>query len=389
MTKGMLKVLLLFFLVSCTYKSRQDLSHIPEEESQVENLEVENDEEDEIIVKIIEEKEKQEDVLTIERSATYTFSFEEIYYAPFKSDGLYGFIDEGLNVKVIPKYQEITKMKDGFYCHNNESSGEYYNDNLNLVYSSDSILFRGTYFFDQKKYYEGDNSKYTVNLKNGEIKVIEPNKYYNKTYFYNSDKGIVIEQNELAKKPWTFSVGDLDGNIIARNIDQGYPSFSEGLIAIIFFEGKSGFLDENGNLTIETPLYFDLDWEGPRKDPVLPYYFHEDRAVVRVDAKEWIILDKNGNSFSIPDGLTPSCYSFSEGFLRLKSKSDQNRIGYMNKEMEISIPYVFDEAEDFINGYAVVVYEGEDAVLDKKGNVYLSKDLLDEKKDVFVNVMKE
>lgn len=58
----------------------------------------------------------------------------------------------------------------------------------------------------------------------------------------------------------------------------------------------------------------------------------------------------------------------------------------MNKEMEIEIPCVFDSMKYFRNGYAIVVYNGEDAVLDKEGNVYLSKDLLNGNKEVFENI---
>ena len=50
------------------------------------------------------------------------------------------------------------------------------------------------------------------------------------------------------------------------------------------------------------------------------------------------------------------------------------------------IPLIFDDANKFDNEYAIVIYNGEDAIIDKKGNVYLAKDLITGNKDAFVNV---
>ena len=98
------------------------------------------------------------------------------------------------------------------------------------------------------------------------------------------------------------------------------------------------------------------------------------------------ILDKNGNTIDFPEAIQPTTYSFSEGLLAVRNKSEGNKVGFMNKEMEIEIPCVFDSVGSFRNGYAIVVFNGEDGVLDKEGNIYLSKDLLEGNKEPFTNI---
>ena len=371
----------IFLLGSCKEKQNQELNQVITEVIQEEKAVEEKVVEQEPVVQEVKKEEKKEEETTIERPATYDFSFEGKYYTPFMSDELYGVIDDELNVKLKPAYMYVSTLKDGYYCYFDFSSGEFYNKNMELVYSSDSIHYYGFYFIDRK---QKGFAMYSLNLNDGSISKFEFNENYNHVYFSGEEFGLVLERDSPEKG---LSVGDYDGNVIARNIEEGYACMKEGLMAVIFEDGRSGFIDKSGNLAIEMPLYVNPDWIGPRAEANLPYFFEEGIAVVRPDEKTWVLLDKNGNTTDLPEIIQPADYSFSEGLLAVRNKSEGNKVGFMNKEMEIEIPCVFDSVEYFRNGYAIVVYKGEDAVLDKQGNVYLSKDLLEENKEPFTNVM--
>lgn len=58
----------------------------------------------------------------------------------------------------------------------------------------------------------------------------------------------------------------------------------------------------------------------------------------------------------------------------------------MNKKGKQEINFIFDSASDFYNGYAQVVYQGKDAVIDKKGNLYYSEDIINSNKKSSLNV---
>lgn len=387
MNKCVLKIAvlsLLFILISCKGKQNQEINPISTEEIQEAKAVEEKAVEQEPVVQEVEQDANIGDEI-IERSATYTFSFEGKYYTPFKSDGLYGCIDDELNVKLKPAYMYISTMKDGYYCYLSFSSGEYYNKNMELIYSSDSIQNHGFYFIDRK---QNGFAMYSLNLNDGSITKFEFNENYNSVYFSGEEFGLVLEIDSRENKKG-LSVGDYDGNVIARNIKEGYACMTEGLMAVIFEDGRSGFIDKSGNLAIEIPLYVNPEWIGPKADANLPYFFKEGIAVVRPDEKTWVLLDKNGNTTDLPEAIQPTDYSFSEGLLAVRNTSEGNKAGFMNKEMEFEIPCVFDSVEHFRNGYAIVMYKSEDAVLDKQGNVYLSKNLLEGNKEPFVNVMEE
>lgn len=379
MKKRVLKITVfafIFVLVSCKEKQNQELNPVSTEIIQEEKAVEEKVVEQEPVVQEV----KKEEEITIERPATYTFSFEGKYYTPFKSDGLCGIIDDELNVKLKPAYKSISMIKDGFYCYLNRSSGEFYNKNMKLVYSSDSIQYHGFYFIDRK---QKGFAMYALNLNDGSISKFEFNENYNHVYFSGEEFGLVLERDSPEKG---LSVGDYDGNVIARNIKEGYACMKEGLMAVIFEDGRSGFIDKSGNLAIEMPLYVNPDWIGPRAEANLPYFFEEGIAVVRPDEETWVLLDKNGNTTDLPETIQPTDYSFSEGLLAVRNTLEGNKAGFMNKEMEFEIPCVFDSVEYFRNGYAIVVYNGEDGVLDKEGNIYLSKDLLEGNKEPFTNI---
>jgi hypothetical protein len=70
-------------------------------------------------------------------------------------------------------------------------------------------------------------------------------------------------------------------------------------------------------------------------------------------------------------------YSFNKGLAAISMKENNTKkYGYMNKNLGIEIPCVFDYAENFVGNYAIVKYQGKDGLIDAKGNFYASEDLM-------------
>lgn len=200
-------------------------------------------------------------------------------------------------------------------------------------------------------------------------------KNYIRTYPFIEDRAIVL------KDDWVKSLINKEGEIILDNIVNSGWEFCDGLLPVIT-NTKSGFINIEGEFVIECPIVDEYKTTNSSGNPTLPCYFSDGLAYVHSSENEWIIIDKKGNE--ITEVNYPSSSSiFSEGLLNV---FQDGKCGYINTKGELVIPLVFDDANKFDNGYAIVIYNGEDAIIDKKGNIYLTKDLITGNKDAFVNV---
>ena len=285
-----------------------------------------------------------------------------------------GIVDEDLNVLIKPEYEIISPQKYGYICykdkqHNREVSVR--NKDLTTVFSASRIYFKRV---SSKEYFYRPSftgEAYLLNIETGEISE------------YVQDKRFGISQNPFSEDRIVFlnnsdyAVGDKDGNIIVDGIEDSAYCYSEGLLAVIFKDGRSGFIDKEGKLVIETPHYVDPDAIGPRKDTILSASFKDDVCILRQDKDTWKLVNKKGKFKEIPEGIQMEAYSFNKGLAAISMKENNTKkYGYMNKNLGIEIPCVFDYAENFVGNYAIVKYQGKDGLIDAKGNFYASEDLM-------------
>lgn len=146
------------------------------------------------------------------------------------------------------------------------------------------------------------------------------------------------------------------------------------MIAVIMRDGKSGFVNQKGEMVIEADFYIEPSDEGPRKYPIISYLFNENYALVKNNEQKWVQYDIKGNVKSVPEKieLADSCYE--NGLIPVIDKATQ-KYGYMNPNFEIVISCNLEKAESFVGKYAIVEKDGKDAVIDKKGNIFYSEDL--------------
>lgn len=217
--------------------------------------------------------------------------------------------------------------------------------------------------------------KYYISLENlGKKYFVEKN--YIRTYPFVDDRAIVL------KEDWTKALINKDGEIILDNIINSGWEFKDGLLPIIT-KTKSGFINKNGEFVIECPIIDENKETNAHGHPTLSCFFSDGVACVHTQEKEWQIIDRKGKIINKVH-YKPRSRIFSEGLLDV---FQNGKCGYINTTSELVIPFVFDDAEKFNNGYAMVVYNDENALLDKEGNVYLVKDLINGNKNVYKNVL--
>ncbi len=177
---------------------------------------------------------------------------------------------------------------------------------------------------------------------------------------------------------FNLKVIDSNGNVIAEDIwDCGW-NFTEGLLPVKFRD-RSGFINNRGDFVFECPI--SLDYYGyaqsPKGTPNLDCSFCEGLVYVPVSTTEWNVYDREGNCLAEGLGFVPRRGSaFRDGLLCVYDKDERHKYGYMDKYGKLKIPCIFIDANDFRGGYAMVVYNGKDALVDTEGNVFYSEDIV-------------
>ena len=359
---------------------------------------------------------------------TIFFLFSNICFANpivFKHNNKYGVLDENLDLIIKPENEKIFDSKDGIfsiqfgqvylYDFNSQSqikietNGDYIG-NIFYLYDSLYCLVSSQYDFI---YDCNDNilskmpyAKHITRNKNlKELSHIEPlkicsligkefpiehevkkyvildNVRINKVFPFVKNRAVVEVTSNSSFTDSCFMLINSQGEVVLKNVYNCGWQFSDGLLPVISEEG-TGFINSNCEFVFNCPLYFEIS-ENHFVEPGLRAMFSDGYAYVRTNENEYKIFDKKGNIIKTLDYSTDAEHGFSEGLLPVKN---QNHYGYINIQGEIIIPFIFDEAYDFCNGYAIVKYEQEDCLLDTSGNLFRSNDLIKGKKKRYKNV---
>jgi hypothetical protein len=172
-----------------------------------------------------------------------------------------------------------------------------------------------------------------------------------------SAKEILFYENGFAKfqnKNSMFGFVNLSGDVAvpAEYLSNGSKGYGDGLVNVRTRDGY-GFTDIKGELVIRPQ--FDDAW-----------MFREGRAQAKKDGK-WGYIDKNGE-WAIPPQFDELTGFFSGGLAALKK---DEKYGYIDKDGKPVIDYIFDRADNFINGVAIVSVNKLYGMIDKKGDFLL------------------
>ena len=298
-----------------------------------------------------------------------SFVFSE-NYSLFKKDGLYGLITNDRKVVMKPAYDWISVNPNSIIC-SKEREIEIYNTSLELLFS-DSWVNLSFYTENEIVITESMSAKkQLLNVVTGEITTFYGNDNYYIEEGYRDGVGLVWEKN---KEEFLYSIVDRDGNVLLTDIEQAHNVYTNGMLAVIMKDGKSGFVNTKGQFVIETSFYIDPDDIGPRKEPIIWYAFCENYVLVKTKELNWVQFDIKGKIKQVPDNIEPVDPYYENGLVLIRD-NETKKYGYMNPDFKIIISCKFDSARKFIGKYAAVVFENKDAIIDKKGNIYFSDEL--------------
>lgn len=340
----------------------------------------------------------------------YISIFAENLYL-FKYNNKYGYINDKKEVVIKPQYDFANDFYSDYAIVGfiNEKGKHFYslinkknehiktdlikNDRVFLV--SDNLFYisseRVLYFADLEK---------CVKVYDFESERIYSGKPYNIGVFYEKGAGFLSTKNIFykIKGDWNyiypmhndlaFAKGtdasqvliDIEGNVVIKDVFDCASEFSEGFMSIST-KNDSGYINNKGEYIIHCSFEPNFHEFYP---PGINYPFREGIAIPQVNYKIYKMYDNKGKEIMSETRLNYCSYC-SNGLI-LCQKEENGKFGYLNKKGKQEINFIFDSASDFYNGYAQVVYQGKDGVIDKKGNLYFSEDIINRNKKSSLNV---
>lgn len=291
-------------------------------------------------------------------------------YSIFRKDGLCGIIDENRNVIMEPNYNSIS-IKTNFTICRKARDVEIYNKSLELLFS-DSWVNLTFYTENEILIKESMSAKQILlNVDTGDLTEFKRNENYLEEYGYRDNLELVVKKNT---KGFSYSIVNQEGETVLTDIDQAHSCYTNGMIAVIMRDGKSGFVNKKGEMVIDADFFIEPSDVGPRKYPIIRYLFNENYALVKNNEQKWVQYNIKGDMKELPKNIEPVEYCYKNGLVPVIN-NETKMYGYMNPKFEIIIPFKFESVEGFVGKYAVVKYNGKDAVIDKKGNIFYSEDL--------------
>lgn len=321
---------------------------------------------------------------------------------PFKYNGKYGFVNKSLKIKVLPAFDYVTVNPENGYARliidspveryliidelgniviESASSIEYVYDSL---FSMESLDF-GYRVVDMKNevtIIDGLNAHAGYSsypffpvMKEGEYFYLKTNGeelFSKKTDFWSAtsfscDRAIVIEMSGY------YAIINLQGAFIKQGFYELHSHYSENIIGALYKNKKRGYLDLNGNLLFELPF---LDETDLNASP-----FSSGHAIVKVKKSpdEWKVIDNKGNYLS-PSISCYNAHEFHDGYSQILTRynkvTSSYYVNYVNIRGEKISEFDFEEGSDFHNGYAQIVLDGKDGLIDVNGNIIWSKDIV-------------
>ena len=286
-------------------------------------------------------------------------------YSIFREDGLCGIINEDREIIVVPTYDWITINSNSIVC-SKDRTVEIYNPKFELLFSGTWVNL--TYYNDDEILIKESMSanRKLLNLETGTLIDYETKQNYSEENGYRENLGLVWRENNGR---YSYSIVDSEGNVILTDIEDAHSCYTNGMIAVIMRDGKSGFVNKKGEMVIDADFYIEPSDEGPRKQPIIRYFFSENYALVKNFEQKWVQYNIKGDMKELPKNIEPVEYCYKNGLVPVIN-TETKMYGYMNPKFEIIIPFKFERVEGFVGKYAAVKYNGKDAVIDKKGRIY-------------------
>lgn len=312
---------------------------------------------------------------------------------PFKINGKYGFMDDTFKIVKSAEYNSINSVfNNEFFIVSKKTDNGIENEILDedgvSIYKSYGMIKHvwNDYFSVSNKNKEEliclhsedkiyayqfiptDEPKIPCKKETYRIyidqtgKELFPNLQFRRSYGFFENRSVNINPN------WNYEIIDGNGNyIFGKELADAGQHYSEGFLYVREKNGTSGYVDYNGNFKIKIPLM------KKSEDNVIATNFYKKRAIVNTVNNKICLIDNNGQI--LKEGMKFYWFfDFCEDYSVVIY--DDKSYNFMSLDGQFLSKETFDYAENFINGYACVIFKGQDALIDTNGNLYLMKDLV-------------
>jgi hypothetical protein len=167
---------------------------------------------------------------------------------------------------------------------------------------------------------------------------------------------------------------DINGNFYG-NLDfyRTGRNFSGGLLPAETKDGRTGYVNKDGEFAFIVPILAEI--QDYQLSPLFATDFKDGYALIQTDSSPstWRIINKEGEYAS---GELP--IFFADAFRCGLSCVKVNGAGYgfINTRGEMVIDPVFYYADYFHRGYARIIYQGRDGLINTEGQIFWSDELV-------------
>ena len=323
---------------------------------------------------------------------------------PFSFEGKYGYVNRALQVIIEPRFVMANHFTtDGFAI---VSFGTL---NPGIIDIDGNVIKKLDYGFIRHIYgdlYHFDNSRTKDIIRIKDNKIIARQTDYpgitseegyilaefineeNRYFFIDFDGNRVLtnlimknpsysfydQRARISNKDWDPQIIDMEGNKVGNisfvSLGQRY---SEGLIPAKASDGVTGYVNKSGRFAFIVPFISD------NTIPVATNFCGGYAAIRTSESPPiWKVINAQGRIVS-GNILVNGMQDFSDG-LSLVSiynyEKKETKYGYVNTKGEYLVKPIFESADSFENGYARVVYNGQEGLLKTNGKIIWSSDIM-------------
>lgn len=317
-----------------------------------------------------------------------------------------GYINDEFNVVVLPEYMYCNQpTRNGYYIARKTANTTYIIDSggrrileINSPTVShltgDLFAFKSSAIYDERGYlifnihtsevvdrnigsighsgeglfsvrFMDDARMYYLN-KNGNLAIGEG---YYRAFEFNEGMAVVVEYKE--DKTGLYGVINSHGEyLVEPKFWRLGNVFSEGLCPALSSENETGYIMKNGEFAFKVPIAIN------NNIGVSGTSFEDGFALVQIDDSpiKWRIINKSGEYVTNDLQIDWSAGFSNKIALVSKMKNGEVYYGYLNQDGSFMYDIIFEEAETFVNGYARIILDGRDGVIEADGEIHWSDD---------------
>ena len=192
---------------------------------------------------------------------------------------------------------------------------------------------------------------------------------YRNTKGFREERAVIIEGEDREIKILNIN-GDLY-NYLDLYRTNWY--FHEGLLAAQTTDGRTGYINRNGLFSFIVPIIpYEPDYQ---ESPLNATDFNNGYALIQTieNPPVWRVINNLGEYISNELNISMASV-FVDGLSCVKLY--RGGYGYINTYGEMVIEPIFDSADSFHRGYARIVYQGRDGIINTEGKIYWSDEFI-------------